>query len=49
MRLFLNQAERMGVPQNGSAARFDDLGPYLLPTMAEAMRFAQDQFKPEKE
>jgi hypothetical protein len=49
MRLFLNQAERMGVPQNGSAARFDDLGLYLLPTMAEAMRFVQDQFGPEKE
>jgi hypothetical protein len=49
MRLFLSQAERMGVPQNGSAARFDDLGLYLLPTMAEAMRFVQDQFRPEKE
>jgi hypothetical protein len=49
MRLFLNQAERMGVPQNGSAARFDNLGLYLLPTMAEAMRLVQDQFRPEKE
>jgi len=49
MRLFLNQAERMGVPQNGSAARFDDLGLHLLPTMADAMRFVQDQFRPEKE
>ena len=49
MRLFLNQAERMGVSQNGSAARSDDLGLYLLPTMAEAMRFVQDQFRPEKE
>jgi hypothetical protein len=48
MRLFLNQAERMGVPQNGSAARFDALGLYLPPTMAEAMRFLQDQFRPEK-
>jgi hypothetical protein len=28
------QAERMGVLQNGSAARFDDLGLHLLPTMA---------------
>ena len=49
MRLFLNQAERMGVPQNDSAARFDNLGLCLLPTMADAMRFVQDQFRPEKE
>jgi hypothetical protein len=49
MRYFLNQAERRGVPQNGSAARFDDLGLYLLPTMPEAMRFVQDHFMLEKE
>jgi len=29
--------------------RFDALGLYLLPAMAEAMRFVQDQFRPEKE
>ncbi len=38
---FLNQAERRGVPQNGSAARFDDLGIYLFETEQEALQFAQ--------
>ena len=36
------------MPQEGSAARFDDLGLYLLPTMPEAMRFVQGHFKPEQ-
>ncbi len=36
------------MPQEGSAARFDDLGLYILPTMPEAMRFVQGHFKPEK-
>ena len=36
---FLNQAERRGVPQNGSAARFDDLGLYLFTTPEEAKAF----------
>ncbi len=49
IRFFLNQAERKGVPQNGSAARFDDLGLYILPTTPEAVRFVQDHFRPEKE
>lgn len=40
VRFFLNQASRRGVPQNGSAARFDDLGLYLFPTEAEAESFA---------
>ena len=35
----LNQAERRGVPQNGSAAKFDDLGCYLFPTDAAARAF----------
>jgi len=35
----LNQAERRGTPQNGSAARFDDLGCYLFPTESEARAF----------
>jgi hypothetical protein len=39
IRFFLKQAERRGVPQNGSAARFDDLGLYLFPTAAEARAF----------
>jgi hypothetical protein len=38
---FLSQAERKGVPQNGSAARFDDLGLYLFTTEEEAKTFAQ--------
>ena len=36
IRFFLNQAERQGVPQNGSAALFDDLGLYLVPTREAA-------------
>ena len=39
IRFFLNQAERKGVPQNGSAARFDDLGLYVFPTGAAAKAF----------
>ena len=39
IRFLLMQAERRGVPQNGSAARFDDLGLYLFPTAEEARAF----------
>jgi hypothetical protein len=39
IRFFLNQAERKGVPHNGSAARFDDLGLYLFATKEEAENF----------
>jgi hypothetical protein len=41
IRFFLNQAERKDVPQNGSAARFDDIGLYLFSTEWEAKAFAQ--------
>ncbi|HZS47828.1 MAG TPA: hypothetical protein VFC63_22350 [Blastocatellia bacterium] len=41
LRFFLNQAERKNVPQNGSAARFDDLGLYLFDTKEEADAFAK--------
>jgi hypothetical protein len=41
IRFFLNQAERKDVPQNGSAARFDNLGLYLFPTEEEAKAFAR--------
>jgi len=41
VRFFLNQAERKGVPHNGSAARFDDLGFYLFPTEGEARAFVE--------
>jgi hypothetical protein len=44
IRFFLNQAERRGVPHNGSAARFDDLGVYLFTTEKEAMTFV-DAYK----
>jgi hypothetical protein len=40
----LNLAERLGVPQNDSAARFDGLGLYLLPTEIEAKLFVQNCF-----
>lgn len=36
---FLNQALRKGVPHNGSAARFDNLGLYLFGTKEEAEAF----------
>lgn len=39
VRFFLNQALRAGVPHNGSAARFDDLGIYLFATRDEAQAF----------
>jgi len=41
IRFFLNQAEQKGVPQNGSAARFDDLGLYLFATEEEARAFVE--------
>lgn len=40
-RIFLNQAERRGVPQNGSAALFDEIGLYLFDTEKEALGFAK--------
>ena len=40
IRFFLNQAASRDVPQNGSAARFDDLGLYLFATEEEAKSFA---------
>ena len=39
VRFFLNQALRAGVPHNGSAARFDNLGLYLFPTKEAAEHF----------
>ena len=39
IRFFLNQAERRGVPHNGSAARFDNLGLYLFETQEDALQF----------
>lgn len=41
IRFFLMQAERKNVPQNGSAAWFDDLGLYLFSTEAEARAFVK--------
>lgn len=39
IRFFLNQALRNGVPHNGSAARFDDVGLYLFATEQDAHSF----------
>lgn len=39
IRFFLNQALRQGVPHNGSAARFTDLGLYLFSSKQEAEAF----------
>lgn len=41
IRFFLNQAERKHVPQNGSAARFDNLGLYLFDTEGAALQFVK--------
>ena len=40
-RIFLSQAERRGVPQNGSAARFDEVGLYLFETEKAALNFVE--------
>lgn len=39
IQLFLKQAEQQGVSQNGSAARFDDLGVYFFRSVDEAESF----------
>jgi hypothetical protein len=39
IRFFLSQASRSGVPHNGSAARFDNLGLYLFATKEDAEAF----------
>jgi len=39
LRFFLQMAERKGNPQNGSLARFDDLGLYLFDSEEEARLF----------
>lgn len=44
IRFFLKQAERKDVPQNGSAARFDNLGLYLFETEKDALEFIK-QYK----
>lgn len=41
IQFMLNQAERRGVPPNGSAARFDDLGLYLFDSREEALKFIE--------
>ena len=41
IRFFLNQALRNGVPQNGSAARFDNLGLYLFAVKEDAEAFVR--------
>lgn len=43
VRYFLNQAERRGTPQNGSAARFAEVGLYLFDKSDEAQIF-RNQF-----
>jgi hypothetical protein len=40
----LQQAERRGDPQNGSAARFDDLGLYLFSSGYEARAFVDELY-----
>jgi hypothetical protein len=37
----MSLAERRGVPQNGSAGRFDDVGVVLFPTLSEARAFVE--------
>jgi len=40
IRFFMMQAERRGVPPNGSAARFDNVGLYLFESKQDAVNFA---------
>ncbi len=40
-QIFLHQAERRDFPQNGSAARFDDIGFYLFETKNDALNFVK--------
>jgi hypothetical protein len=42
IKLFLGQAERRGVPHNGSASRFDDLGVYVFSSVEQALMFVDD-------
>ncbi len=44
IRFFLDQAERLGVPHNGSAARFDDLGVYLFNSELQAQAFVDELY-----
>lgn len=41
IRFFLEQASRKGVPYDGSAARFDNVGLYLFETEKQALDFAR--------
>ncbi len=41
IQFMLSQASRRGVPPNGSAARFDDVGLYLFDTSEAAAQFVQ--------
>jgi len=42
IRFFLNQAERSGDPQNGSVARFDDVGLYIAGDEASARQLVTE-------
>jgi hypothetical protein len=44
IQLFLKQAEQRGVPHNGSAARFDDLGVYFFTSVDEAESFVNAHY-----
>jgi hypothetical protein len=41
IRFFLNQASRQGVPHNGSATRFNNLGLYLFETKEDVLQFVK--------
>ena len=49
LTLSLNQAERKGDPQNGSAARFDDVGLFLFETEGQARALVADWPNPAAE
>jgi hypothetical protein len=44
IRIFLSQATQRGVPHNGSAARFDELGVYLFASLNEATAFVDQRY-----
>ncbi|MBI5893076.1 MAG: hypothetical protein HZB79_05410 [Deltaproteobacteria bacterium] len=45
IRFFLNQSEKKGIPQNGSAAYFDNLGLYIFKKEDEANSIVDSYYK----
>jgi hypothetical protein len=44
IRIILAQATQRGLPHNGSAARFDELGVYIFASLKEATAFVDQMY-----